>query len=181
ESALAWDQAVDSAGVATDDLLPHARGQVTELLCEHPGRVRPDVLGMRDIRAPHHVVLAQLVDHLDADAIGLVRGHALPPPVVARLHAEPEVPELVLPLEVHVIEDVGDPADATLADDHAHARMALEHAAVDHRHQDGGHVDLEAADVHGEPGAGHAEVHRRVDLLAPRAAPERLADGVAHA
>jgi hypothetical protein len=30
-----------------------------------------------------------------------------------------------------MVEDVGDPADAALADDDAHARMTLLHAAVD--------------------------------------------------
>jgi hypothetical protein len=41
-------------------------------------------------------------------------------------------------------EDVRDPADTGLAQHHPYARVVLQHAAVDHRHQDLGHVDLEA-------------------------------------
>src|SRR2546422_872194 len=61
------------------------------------------------------------------DAIELERRLALAPPVVARLHREAEITEAILPLEVHAIERVGDPADPALAEHDVEVRIALEH------------------------------------------------------
>src|SRR5205823_7305094 len=58
--------------------------------------VGPDAIGVREVRAPHDVVLAQVVEQLDADRVGLVGGVELPVPVLAGLPLELEVLELVL-------------------------------------------------------------------------------------
>src|SRR5207245_5468020 len=82
-------------------------------------------------------------------AVELEGALALAAPVVARLHLQAEVPEAVLPLEVHAVERVGDPADAALAERDADARVALEDAGTDDGGQDVDEVHLEAGD-HGE-------------------------------
>src|SRR5215467_9154833 len=84
-----------------------------------------------------------LLDVLGADAVELEGGLALPPPVVGGLHGEPEIPEPVLPLEVHAIQRVGDPADAALPEGDADVRVALEYGAANHRGQDVDEVHLE--------------------------------------
>src|SRR6266446_5929726 len=99
-----------------------------------------------EVRAPHDVVLADLVEHLDTDAIALIGGEALPPPILARLHFQIEILELVLPFEIHAIENVGEPANPALADDELQLWMMLEHARENHRHQHLSHVHLEARD-----------------------------------
>ena len=96
--------------------------QVAELLGDVLGGVRPHAVGVRVVGAPHQGLDAHVVDQLGADAVELEGGLALPPPVVARLHLEPEVGEAVLPLEVHAVERVGNPADAALAERDAHVR-----------------------------------------------------------
>src|SRR5262249_7119359 len=53
-------------------------------------------------------------------------GLALAAPVLARLELEGQVLVLVLVLEVHAVEYVGNPADAALVEDHADVRVALE-------------------------------------------------------
>src|ERR1700687_5632597 len=59
--------------------------------------IRPDAVGVREIRTPHDIVFTDFVEQLDADAIALVGRVALPPPVVTRLHLEIQIFELVLP------------------------------------------------------------------------------------
>jgi hypothetical protein len=49
--------------------------------------------------------------------VALVGGVALAAPVFAWRHLQIELLELVLPLGVHALQDVGDPAGAGLADD----------------------------------------------------------------
>src|SRR5215831_17267699 len=90
--------------------------------------IRPDTIGMREIGAPHDVILANLVDHLDADAIGLISGITLPAPILTRPHLEVEILELVLPFQIHVVEDIRNPANSALADDNPNLRMMLQHA-----------------------------------------------------
>ena len=75
----------------------------------------------------------------DADAVGeqqpglvvLERGEHLAPPVARRRHRELEVREALVPLVVHALEHVGQPADARLAEHDAHARVRVQHAAED--------------------------------------------------
>src|SRR5262249_45315022 len=133
-------------------------------------------------------------DQLPADAIELERSLALAPPVVARLHLEAQVPEAILPFEVHPIERIGNPADAALSEGDAHVGIALEHAGTDHRGQDIGEVHLEAGD-HGEerrPASGpesllkltrryrreRVEVQRKVYFM--DGLPQRLPDRMPH-
>src|SRR5690348_9709524 len=75
------------------------------------------------------------VEEFDADRVALIGGVALAPPVFARGHLQIELLELVLPLGVHALQDVGDPAGAGLADDELEAGVVLEHAREDHRQQ----------------------------------------------
>src|SRR5947209_1472155 len=119
-------QAVELARVLARDLADHIGRQVAELLLDVLRRLGPHAVGVRIVRGPHDRFLTHVLDELGADPVELERGLALAPPVVARLHREAEVAEAILPLEVHAIERVGDPADATLAERDPEARMALE-------------------------------------------------------
>src|SRR5215831_7582868 len=121
------DQPVELPRVLAGDLLHHVGGQVPELLLDVLGRLGPHAVGVRIVRGPHQRLHAHLVDELGADAVELERGLALPTPVVAGLHGETEVAEAVLPLEVHAIERVGNPADAAFAEGDPQARIPLEH------------------------------------------------------
>src|SRR2546425_5318478 len=129
--AASADEAVEPARVLANDLLAHGRGQVAELALDELARVGPHAIGMGKVRAPHDGVVPEIVDEVDADAVGLVRGLALAAPVFARPHRQREVRELVLPLRVHALEHVRDPADAALADDEDDPRVAFEHAPED--------------------------------------------------
>src|SRR5262249_37258814 len=64
-------ETVELRCVVTDDLAPHAGGQVSELALDVLARVGPHAVGMRKIGAPHDLVVAELVQQLDADGIGL--------------------------------------------------------------------------------------------------------------
>src|SRR5437899_8293022 len=99
---------------------------MAELLLDVLRRLGPDPVGARIVRSPHERLDAHLVDQLGADLIELERRPALSPPVVARLHLEPEIPEAVFPLEVHAVERVRDPADAALAEGDPDVRIPLE-------------------------------------------------------
>src|SRR5574339_1047778 len=123
------DQAVEPPGVQARDLAHRGRRQVSELLLDVLGRLRPHPVAVGVVGPPHQGVLADLVDQLGADPVELEGGLALPPPVVAGLHGEAEVAEAVLPLEVHAVESVRQPADAALAERDADARIAPEHRA----------------------------------------------------
>src|SRR5207244_11363512 len=102
-------------------------------------------------------------DQLGADLVELEGGPALPAPVVARLHLEPEVAESVLPFEVHAVERVGDPADTALAERDPHVRIPLEDRGADDRRPDVDQVHLKPGRAREEPGAsGEARL-----LLAP--------------
>src|SRR5207249_10621452 len=164
------NETVELARVLADDLPADVGSQVTELTLDELARVGPDAVGVREVRAPHDVVDADLVEQLDADAIRLVGCSALTAPIIARPGAEAEVLGLVLPFRVHALEDVGDPADAALADDNPQCRVTLEHATKDQRHEDRRHVDLEAADVDGvrDPPEGRWELREIGPLAADR-------------
>src|SRR5215471_19668928 len=109
-------KSVEFGGVVADDLLADGGGQVAELALDVFLRIRPHAVGVREVRAPHHVVFTDLIDELHADRVALVGGVALAPPILAWPHLQIELLELVLPLGVHAIEDIGDPAGAGLAD-----------------------------------------------------------------
>src|SRR5262249_14313024 len=102
------------------------------------------------VRPPHERLDAHVLDQLGADRIELEGRPALPAPVIARLHLEGEIAEAVLPLEVHAIERVRDPADAALAERDPDVGVALEHRGADHRPQDVDQVHLEARDAREE-------------------------------
>src|SRR5499426_935151 len=141
------DQAVELAGVLARDLVDHVGRKVAELLLDVLRRLGPYPVGVRVVRRPHERLGAHLVDHLRADPVELEGRLALAPPVVARLHREPEVAEAVFPLEVHAVERVGDPADAALAERDLQVRVPLEHRGADDRGQDVDQVHLEPTDA----------------------------------
>src|SRR5262245_40839817 len=141
------DQAVELAGVLARDLLDHVGRQVAELLFDVLRRLWPHPVGVRVVRGPHERLGTHLVDHLRADPVELEGCLALAPPVVARLHREPEIAEAVFPLEVHPVERVGDPADAALAERDLQVRIPLEHRGADDRGQDVDQVHLESTDA----------------------------------
>src|SRR5215475_13067020 len=120
------DEPVELAGVLAGDLVHDVGRQMPELLLDEAGRLRPDTVRVRIVRAPHERLDAHVLDELGADAVELERALALPAPVVAGLHGEAEVAEAVLPLEVHAVERVGDPPDAALAEGDADVGVALE-------------------------------------------------------
>src|SRR6266850_6828787 len=83
-TSTSGSEAVERGGVVADDLAADLRGQVPQLAVDVLLGVRPHAVGMREVRAPHDLVHAQLVEQLDADRIGLVRRPALALPVLAR-------------------------------------------------------------------------------------------------
>src|SRR5262250_2840789 len=109
------DQPVELPRVLAGHLVRHLRGQVPELLLDVLGRLRPHSVAVRIVGAPHERLHPHVLDELGADPVEREGRLALPPPVVAGLHLEPQVVEAVLPLEVHAVEGVGNPADAALA------------------------------------------------------------------
>src|SRR5689334_8933599 len=111
-AAASADQAVEPAGVLARDHARDLRRELLELLADVLLRLRPDAVGVRVVRPPHQRLRAHLVDELGADAVVLEGGLALAPPVLARQHLQRQVLVLVLVLEVHAVEHVGDPADA---------------------------------------------------------------------
>src|SRR6186713_3449798 len=116
-SSRSVDEAVEPARVLAHDFPPVVLTQVPELLLDELLGVGPHPVRMREVRAPHDGLRPQLVEQGHTDAVALVGGLALPAPVLAGTHGQLEILELVFPLEVHAIEDIGNPADAALADD----------------------------------------------------------------
>src|SRR5215470_1501348 len=188
------DQAVEIPCVLADDLVGHVRRQMAELLLDVLGGLGPHAVAVWIVGAPHERLHADVVDELGADAVELEGGLALPTPVVAGLHLEPEIVEAVLPLEVHPVESVGQPADAALSEGDADVGIALEHGAADHGGQDVDEVHLEAGHGGEERSAlgvadglvPHAGRHRREGVEVQRQAdlvhrlPERLPDRMPH-
>src|SRR5262245_31181473 len=121
------NQAVEAAGVLARHLVGDVVRQVLELLADVLRRLRPHTVGMRIVRAPHERLHAHLVDELGAHAVVLEGGLALPPPVLTGLQLQRQVLVLILVLEVHAVEHVGDPADAALPEGDLQIRIALEH------------------------------------------------------
>src|SRR5213594_742382 len=159
--ALLTDQAVELAGVLAHDLAAYVGRKVAELAGDVLARIRPDAVGMGEVRSPHDLVRAELVEELHADRVRLIGCPALPLPVLARRHRQRAVFELILPLGIHAPEHVGDPADPGLAEHELHARVALEDPREDHRGEDVGHVHLELGDIRGERRARDRQIHLR--------------------
>src|SRR6266571_7832070 len=109
-----FQESVELPGILARDLAHDVGRQVAELLLDILAGLGPYAVGVRVVGGPHERLGAHLVDELGTDAVELERRLALAPPVVARLHRQPEVAEAVLPLEVHAVERVRDPADAAL-------------------------------------------------------------------
>src|SRR4029077_835818 len=105
---------------------------MTQLALDELARVRPHPVRVGEVRAPHDGIVPQIVEQLDADAIALVSSPALSTPVLAWPHSEAEILELILPLRVHAVQHVGDPADPALANDDLDVAATLEHAGEDH-------------------------------------------------
>src|SRR5260221_2002559 len=87
-SAPSCIQVINLHRIVPRHLAPHVLGDAVQLAVEILLRVGPDTVGMRIVRAPHHIVLAKGVEQADADRIGLVGGVELPIPVVGGLHLE---------------------------------------------------------------------------------------------
>src|SRR2546427_7464073 len=130
-TALRLHQPVELPRVLARDLVRDVGREVAELLGDVLRRLGPHAVGMRVVGAPHERLDAHVVDEPGADAIVLERRLALPAPVVARLHLEAEVAETVLPLVVHAVERVGNPADPALAERDPDVRVALQDGAAD--------------------------------------------------
>src|SRR2546427_287469 len=193
---LLVDQPVELAGVLAGDLGDDVRGQMAELLGDVLRRLRPDTVGMRVVGAPHERLDADVVDELGADRIELERRLALTAPVFAGPHLQSEVAEAVLPLEVHPVERVRDPADTALAERDADVRVALEDAGTDDGGQDVDEVHLEAGHAGeecgtpGQPGLAvpyalrqrreRVEVEREIHVVhrAPQRLPHRMPHGL---
>src|SRR5262247_3219177 len=82
------DQSVELAGVLADDLALDGRADAGEVLGDPLLRVGPDAVGVRIVRAPHDVVLADQRDHRRDGRLVLVRRVPLPAPQLARLHRQ---------------------------------------------------------------------------------------------
>src|SRR5437899_9921210 len=83
---LASHEPVELARVLAGDLLRDVGRQVTELLLDVLGRLRPHAVAVRVVGAPHERLDAHVLDQLGADAVELERALALAAPVVARRH-----------------------------------------------------------------------------------------------
>src|SRR5437868_12631455 len=92
--------AVELRHVVAGDLPAHGLGEPAEVLLEDLARVRPEAVGMRVVRAPEDVVLAD-ERHDRLEELVLLVGHeALPAEVVARLHREADAARPVVVLGV---------------------------------------------------------------------------------
>src|SRR5262245_42288766 len=79
---------VQLAGVLAEDLALDRRAHPAQILGDPLLRVGPDAVGMRIIRAPHDVVLADERDHDPDGRLMLIRRIALAAPELARLHRQ---------------------------------------------------------------------------------------------
>src|SRR5258705_12206623 len=84
-------EVVEPRGVVADDFAPNVRREVPQLAGDVFARVRPHPVGMREVRPPHHLVHAELVEELHAYRVRLVRRPHLALPILARRHGEREI------------------------------------------------------------------------------------------
>src|SRR5579885_1801656 len=155
------DQPVELAGVLAGHLVDHLGRQMAELVVDVLLRLRPHPVRMREVRAPHQRLDAHVLDQLGADAVVLEGRAALVAPVLARQLLQLEVLVLILVLEIHAVDDVGNPADAAFAEDDADVREALEHRRAHQVGQDRRQRHLEAA----QPAIGHQPGDLRLQLV----------------
>src|SRR5216683_7630540 len=57
--------------ILADDLMGHAFRHALEILLDYLKRIRPGRIGMREVRGPHEVILAEVVEQHRADRIVL--------------------------------------------------------------------------------------------------------------
>src|SRR5215204_325949 len=98
---------------------------------------RPGAVGMRIVRAPHNMAIAEEIDQMETDEIGLIgrpdltledlTGHVLKRDLggLAAL-------ELALVAIVHFLDDEGYPADRRFGETKLQLGMTLERAEVEH-------------------------------------------------
>src|SRR5262245_39643889 len=108
---MSLHEAVELARVLADDLALDRQAHPREVLGDPLLRVGPDPVGVRIVRTPHDVVLADERDHRGHRRLVLVRRVSLAAPELARLHREIELVVAVVVLLVHAVEDVRQPAD----------------------------------------------------------------------
>src|SRR6267142_1522890 len=144
-------QVVELDHVLRRDLPAHPLGQHAEVLLDVLARVGPEAVGVRIVRAPDDVVLADERDDRLHVLILLIGRVALALEVVAGLHLEAERAPAVLVLRVQPIEDVRQPRHARLAQDELEVRVLLAGTRGDERHEHFHGVELEERRAHEAP------------------------------
>src|SRR6202795_4720535 len=136
-AALRSSQPVERRGVVVSQLAAHLRGQVLHLPLDRRSRVGPDAVGVRIVRGPQEVTLAEEWDERHRDVVVLERRVELPLEELARLRDEraaalvgPEVLGLPEPpvAVVELLDEPGEPPGAGLRHDYAELRVPLEDA-----------------------------------------------------
>src|SRR5215471_3954141 len=144
-------QVVELDHVLRRDLAPHALRQHAEVLFDELPRVGPEAVGMRIVRAPDDVVLADQRDDRLHVLVLLIGDITLALEVVAGLQLEAERAAAVLVLRVEPVEHVGQPRDARLAEDEVEGRVLLAAARGDDRDEHFHGVELEERGAHEAP------------------------------
>src|ERR1700730_17426016 len=144
-------QVVELDHVLRRDLPAHPLGQHAEVLLDVLARVGPEAVGMRVVRAPDDIVLADERDDRLHVLILLIGRVALALEVVAGLHLEPEGTPAVLVLRVQPVEDVRQPRHARLAQDELEVRILLAGARGNERHEHFHGIELEEGRAYETP------------------------------
>src|SRR5262252_2336131 len=118
-------QVVELDHVLRRDLAPHALRQHAEVLLDELARVGPETVGMRIVRAPDDVVLADQRDDRLHVLVLLIGDIALALEVVAGLEPEAKGAAAILVFRVEPVEHVGQPGDARLAENEVERRVFL--------------------------------------------------------
>src|SRR5271169_3276117 len=87
-------ESIEPSRIAANYSMARGGRQVAQFALNIFLGIRPDAVGVREIRTPHDIAFANFVEQLDADTIVLISRVALPPPVVTRLNLEIQVFEL---------------------------------------------------------------------------------------
>src|SRR5215471_6560827 len=144
-------QVVELDHVLRRDLAPHALRQHAEVLLDELARVGPEAVGMRIVRAPDDVVLADQRDDRLHVLVLLIGDIALALEVVAGLELEAEGATAILIFSVEPVEHVGQPGHARLAEDEVEGRVLLAGARGDDRDEHFHGVELEEGGAHEAP------------------------------
>src|SRR5215471_16549430 len=144
-------QVVELDHVLRRDLAPHALRQHAEVLLDELARVGPEAVGMRIVRAPDDVVLADQRDDRLHVLVLLIGDIALALEVVAGLELEAEGATAILVLGVEPVEHIGQPRHPRLAEDKVEARVLLAGARGDDRDEHFHGVELEEGGAHEAP------------------------------